>query len=240
LFLAGGIISGYLAPSHPSASAAQTARHYAEHSNSIRVGLLLWLFSGGLWLVWSGVLAAQMLRIRGAGPLACIQVAGAACSAMAICIPPYFWLTAAYRPRTPEIQQTLHDMGWLPFDGSIMTVIWQNIAIGVAVLIDRRETPIFPRWYAYLSFWSAVLYLPACLDVFFKHGPFAWNGVLAWYLVMAALGVWLVCTFFVLLGAIRHQESEETLMAASQPSDDLFAQRLAALEERLAIVGPRL
>jgi hypothetical protein len=239
LFATGLITSRYLVPPDPTASAEYTANFFAEHTNAFRFGILLVCFAGGLWIIWSAAMTVQMLRIKGTAPLAYAQLAMAACGTIEFVLPAYFWLAAAYRPHAPELQQTLIDLGWLPFDGMIQTVIWQNVTIGVAVLIDKRTKPIFPRWYGYLSLWCASLYLPAAFNVFFKDGPLAWNGLLAWWLLVGSVFPWLMLTVVLLFAAIRHQETEEAAAPTQPPFADDIAGRLAAVEERLEGIAQR-
>ncbi len=232
IFFLGFAISGYLVPPHPSASAEQTARFYLENTNAIRAGLVLMCFAGPLWIIWSAVMSVQMMRIEGRfAPLALAQLGMGACACIEFIMPVYFWLTASYRNRSPEIQQTLNDMGWLPFDGFVWTIIFQNLLIGIAVLMDKRATPIFPRWYGYLSVWVALLYIPSGFNVFFKSGPIAWNGIISWWVLLAAIFGWLMVTTYLLLAAIKRQETE-AIAASGTASDDVH-DRLAAIESRL-------
>jgi len=91
----------------------------------------------------------------------------------------------------------------------VSLAIAQNLAIAFAILGDRSEQPIFPRWLAYLSIWVAVLFLPAGAVTFFKSGAFAWNGLLAFWIALAAAMVWLVAMIIVLLKTITAQERAE-------------------------------
>jgi hypothetical protein len=179
-------------------------------------------------------MSVQMMRIEGRfAPLALAQLALGACACIEFIMPVYFWLTASYRNRSPEIQLMLSDMGWLPFDGFVWTIIFQNILIGIAVLIDQRATPIFPRWYGYLSVWVALLYVPSGTNVFFKSGPIAWNGAISWWLLLAAIFGWLMATTYLLLVAIKRQETEAISAAGSATASDDVHERLAAIEARL-------
>jgi hypothetical protein len=208
-FFGGFMISGYLFPPDPMRSAEATAAFYAENAASIKTGLVLMCLAGGLWIIYSAAVSVQMMRIEGRYPvLALAQLGLATCACIEFIQPVYVWLTAAYRPRSPEIQLMLNDMGWLPFDGWVWTIIWQNAAIGLAVILDKRPEPVFPRWYGYLCFWAALLYLPAGTNVFFKDGPIAWNGIISWWLLIIDIFAWVMITFFLLLRAIRRQEAE--------------------------------
>jgi hypothetical protein len=50
---------------------------------------------------------------------------------------------------------------------------------------------VFPRWLAYLSILTAILFIPAGLMVFFKHGALSWAGLMTLYLPVGAFFVWL-------------------------------------------------
>jgi hypothetical protein len=228
-FFGGFLISGYLFPPDPMRSPEATAAFYAENTASIKTGLVLMCFAGGLWIIWSAAMSVQMMRIEGRYPvLAVAQIGLATCACIEFIQPVYMWLTAAYRPRSPEMQQMLNDMGWLPFDGWVWTIIWQNAVIGLAVILDRRSRPVFPRWYGYLCFWAALFYLPAGTNVFFMDGPIAWNGLISWWLLIIDIFAWVMLTFVLLLKAVRRQEAEDDGTATG----DVVA-RLVALERQV-------
>jgi hypothetical protein len=119
----------------------------------------------------------------------------------------YYFSVAAYRPeRSDDDILQLHDMGWLPFTGIIYTITLQNVVIAIAVLTDERTRPIFPRWFGYISLWLALLYLPDCLDVYFKDGPLDWGGVLSLWLSLVAYFLWIVAATVLMLRAVAEQE----------------------------------
>jgi hypothetical protein len=109
--------------------------------------------------------------------------------------------------QSPDITRILNDLGWLFFVGVPSTLLVQIAVIGVAALIDNRDTPIFPRWYGYYSLWTALLLAPAGVVVLFKRGPFAWNGLFTFWLAVCAFCVRMVITFRLLTGAITAEES---------------------------------
>jgi drug/metabolite transporter (DMT)-like permease len=86
-------------------------------------------------------------------------------------------------------------------------------------MADKGNQPVFPRWAAYFNFWTAMLYLPAFMVTFFKAGPFAWNGLLAFWLALLVAGIWTVVMFVLLLKAIRQQEAQAgAAIAIEDPS----------------------
>jgi hypothetical protein len=55
--------------------------------------------------------------------------------------------------------------------------------------------------------WCALLFCPGGTIVFFKSGPMAWNGVIAWWVVIVAFATWMSALVYGLLKyAIPHQE----------------------------------
>jgi hypothetical protein len=134
------------------------------------------------------------------------------------------WYTCAYRPEAdPILTQRLNDMAWFIWVGWAYQPVAQTVAVGVAILSDRRSDPVFPRWLGYLSLWCSVLYLPGGLAVFFFDGPFAWNGLVTWWLLVVAYFIWVVAmTYGLVWKAIPHQEREDAaaqLASGASPID---------------------
>jgi hypothetical protein len=89
--------------------------------------------------------------------------------------------------------------------------------IGVPILQDRRTVPVFPRWSGYYCLWTALLVTPGSLVPFFKAGPFAWDGIMSWWVPVAVLALW----FFVMTPVL--------LRAVSVPDLDPGGEQLDAL-----------
>ena len=122
----------------------------------------------------------------------------------------FFWQVATFRvDRSPEIVQTLNDMAWIQFVGLTSTATVQAVAMGVAMLGDRGRRTVFPRWAGYFNLWCAALFTPGCVNVFFKDGPLAWNGLLAWYLPVAVFGLWVVVNAVLVLKGISRQAEDD-------------------------------
>jgi hypothetical protein len=100
----------------------------------------------------------------------------------------------------------MNDLAWIMFLGIVSTFVVQLIVIGFAILCDRRTAPVFPRWVGYLNLWMALLFTPATVLIFFKSGPFAWDGLLVWWLPFAAFVLWFPVNTFFLLKAVREDD----------------------------------
>lgn len=223
MFLVGFVvIARYLPPMQPSATAAQIAHTYRDNSYSIRIGMVVGMFGLAFWVPFIAAVSVQLKRIEGEHtPCTYAQLAIGAGLPVAFLPVLYYFEVAAFRSeRADESIQMLNDMGWLPFTGIVYGIFVQNLVIALAVFSDRRATPIYPRWYAYFCLWIGTLYLPASLDVLFKDGPLAWNGVFSLYLSLAAFCAWLVVTMVMTLHAITAQEAasgEEGALAVGMP-----------------------
>jgi len=58
------------------------------------------------------------------------------------------------------------------------------------------------------------------LAVFFKHGPFAWNGLVGFYIPIVAFSIWIgVMTYYMHVGISRQFDGETTAHkpATAQP-----------------------
>jgi uncharacterized membrane protein len=193
--------------------------------------MLVNMMGAAFLLPWCAAIAVQMKRIEGKStPLTYIQLMCGALLVFELILPCAIWQTAAFRPASSALSiQRLNDLAWLPFLGILSTAVVEGFAIGAAILLDRRERPAFPRWAGYFNFWIVCMFFPAGLIFFFKHGPFAWNGLLAWWLILVTFSLWIVVNTIVLIGAVRH-EARESETASEQPALDF--DQLAAEFER--------
>jgi hypothetical protein len=209
-FIGFWMIARFIPPPSPAQTAAETANMYRQHGFRIRLGMEITMWAGVLCTPWVIALGCQMKRIEGRwAPLALTQIGLGVLLPLEFIIPFYFFMTAAFRKnRSDESIQMLNDLGWLPFDGLIFTLFGQCVVVGIAILSDKHEKPVFPRWAGYMSLWCGVLMLPPGLDVFFIRGPLAWNGAISWWVLLVMFFVWLIGLTYVVLQAINDHEKE--------------------------------
>lgn len=212
LILVALLFASWLPFPSPDESAAEVGEYYADHADGIRLATVLFAAGAALLAPLAAVIAVQLKRIEGEHtPLAYLELGMGSASALAVSISAFFWWTAAFRPeRDPVVTQSWHDAGWLCFTAVVFIAMLQLAAIAVAILSDRRDQPIFPRWVGYLSAWVALLLLPSVMCLWFKTGPFAWNGVATLYLALVAVGTYFIVMIVQLLRVIREQEAGVT------------------------------
>lgn len=220
------LLAHFIPPPSPAADADQIAQMFRDNTTGIRIGLFISMLATGLLCPFYAAITIQMVRIeRGWSVLSVTQAVAGACSVLEIVLPMMIWQTAAFRPeRTPETTQAINDLAWLPFLGLTTTVIIQNVVLAVAILRDRRPTPLLPRWYGYLNLLVGAGILPAGFIVFFKTGPLAWDGLLAWWVPVADFFLWIILTAVLLTRAANAQRRDILRPSAAATQDMTHAQ----------------
>jgi hypothetical protein len=244
----GLLLPGFVPPPSAALPAEGLAAVIAEHTTAVCLGMILMVIGGALIGMFFAGVSAQMRRIEGPRPiLTYVQLLLGACFVMEIIFPVMALQVAAFRPeRSPELQQLLNDLCWLPFFGIASTGIVQWVVIGVVILQDTRANPVFPRWAAYFNIWAALMLTPGTVVVFFESGPLSWAGLFVFWLPFTAFFAWLMVMSRLLLRAIRHETAELTAgsTAGSTTTGPVGAmpddERFRALTEQVADLSHRL
>lgn len=199
-------MAGFAPPLPPSDSALEIQAYYVENANWVRGGLWFTMMGAALIGPFVAAIAVQMRRIEGArSPLADAQLGLGMLMVLLFIVPCFLLGTAAFRPeRDPELIMLMNDAGWLPFVGAFHCTFIQLICIALCILM-HPEQKVFPRWLGYFNAWVAVLLLPSALVLFLKTGPFAWNGILAFWLVLVVFCSWFLIMFNEVRKAINRE-----------------------------------
>jgi hypothetical protein len=208
LMFPGLILAGYFPPQSPLMTMTEVADFYQQNGNNVRGGMILVQIAGALYGAFAAGISAQMRRIehRDAPALSYAQLAMGAATIIFFIVPAMMWISASFRPeRALDVTQALHDMGWLMFVGIWAVGSLENVIIGFLIIADRSAQTVFPRWLGFFNLWIAVLFMPAAIMPFFKTGPFAWNGILAYWIPATVFGLWFYVMGFQLIKAARRQ-----------------------------------
>lgn len=211
-FLTFIFVMGFFPPSNPAATAQEIVDLYARGEIRIKIGCVITMAASALLVPWAVAISGQLKRIRGAKALADTQMISCGVLSLEFIFPIGIWMAASFRydNRAADVTEAIHDIGWILF----VTVIWsvwvQMIAIAAAIFIDRGSPLILPRWIGYLSIWVSMLILPAGMVLFFKQGPFAWNGIVGIYIPLAAFAIWVTAVSLMVHRALTQQIAEGT------------------------------
>lgn len=201
------LLAGFVPPHEPTMSAEAVAKSYADHHITIILGFAVCMLGVGLTVPWGASLAVQIARIEGGFYGLSMTTLVAGCLSNFLFLPCFmFWVAAAYRPeRDPQLILLLNDMAWIALVMMVSMAVIQCVAMGLAILNDKRAEPILPRWAGYFNFWVAVLFMPGTVNALFKTGPFAWNGFFVFWLPLVVFTVWILVNTAVVLKALGAQ-----------------------------------
>ncbi|MEU6200752.1 hypothetical protein [Streptomyces sp. NPDC047061] len=219
-FVAAFAAGGILTPMSPTKSPADIVTFLHDHRTGILWCVVLMVLTVPFEYPYVIVTSLQMRRVEGGwGLLSMIQLTTGVVAPLGFFFPLAILAAAAYRPdiHSPDVLAAMSDMFWLMFVGNACIFVLQVWSIGYASFVDRRERPIFPRWYGWLSMVLGALLIPGAFVFLFKTGPLAWNGILANTIPMFTYFIWKISTPIVLLRAVKSEEQELAGTAASDP-----------------------
>jgi len=195
IFLVGAVgVAHWFPPLAPSDTAEVTAALYRSDTATIRIGLLIVFLGQILFPFLGAAIAAQTREIPGVGRVfGYVQVAAVGAASIAMVGPLAVFFATAFRPeRAPELTRLLNDLGWITFMVAFPPFVAWAVAVGAAILGDGSERPAYPRWSGYLSIMVGLGQSPAGLLIFFTTGPFAWNGIFAFWIPALCFFGWIL------------------------------------------------
>lgn len=209
-------------PVAPTDSAEEVQQFLVDNQVGVQWAIVLMGIIAPLFYLFAVVTSLQIRRIEGGwGLLSMVQLTTAVVAPTGWVYPLAVLGTAVYRPeRSADLVLLLSDQYWLTYVGVAVIFVLNIASIGFAALIDRREEPVFPRWFAYLNFFMALTFLPGVFVYAFPDGPLAWNGLFALWIPACMFPAWKIVMIWGLLRAIKQEEREETaeLAGAAVPA----------------------
>lgn len=206
------IIAGYMPAPSEALHGDGIKEFFLADQTRIRVGMVGYIAIGAFYVPWSIVVARVIRRIEGPyGVLNRIEFFGGIATTFVTLFSGVMWLAASFRTaeRSAGEIQLLSDVGWFIFDCTFMVTSLQLVALGTAILLDKRPTPYLPQWMAWLSFLTAASFLPLVAMPFFKTGPLAWNGLINYWVALGLFFAVIYSLTYYLFGAIKRIEAEE-------------------------------
>jgi hypothetical protein len=187
---------GFVPPMSPAMSAEQVAAFYRDPENLPRIRYSMVVFNWfGIGLIpFLSLIVMQIRRMAHYTPI--LQYCYLGCltgGPVLFFIADLFWLLAAFRPERPaELTQLFNDIAWVTFTGQVGFLIGQNVFLALAVYLDKGSRPVFKPWVAHFNILIAAALAPAAFAALTLSGPFAWDGVLSFWVKNAAIALWIV------------------------------------------------
>jgi hypothetical protein len=209
-------VAGLLPPPSANDSAQHIANFYRDHAHQLRAGMLIMLCGLPLMLPFQALITYQMKRHDPRlAPFAYTQLAAGLIVVLVFFFAIIFISVATFRPeRDPQITQALNDVAFIIFVWPFSLVMAEYVPVGLAVLMDKSETPLYPRWVGWFELTIAAMFLPAAPTIFVKHGPFSWQGFFPFWLGFAAFGLWFAVMTVMALRAIDRLPQESAVAGA--------------------------
>ena len=215
LVVAFWIFPGFFPPMSPTMTAQEVAAFYRDHVGEIRASMVIINLCGISFIPFFMVIVVQMQRMGNPSrAFAYSYLSAAASGATLFALADLAWLIAAFRPeRDPQLTQLLNDFAWIAFITPVGFIIAQNLCLALAIFMDTRRTPVFPRWVGHFNIVAGLLMMPGAFAMMFMQGPLAWDGLLAFWVRIGAYCFYLAVMFFVVRSAIDQQATEERVAA---------------------------
>ena len=184
---------------------------YQENTNQLKLGLVFMTLAYGCMCCWGVAMACQTRRKEGAFPVwTYLQLTCMAAGTAMIVLMGAVWAAAAFRADgcsdtnpcviTDPVErmayahdiQMMHDFGWMILLGTWMPFTFWCAALGLSILLDRSDTPAYPRWSGYMSIFVGIAFIPGSGVWFFFEGAMGWNGLIGMYIPFIVFGYWVL------------------------------------------------
>ena len=208
--LAWAFLYRMLPPPSPELSPAEIADHYTQYATPIRMGALVASYTSAFLVPFSLVVAFQLARIETGKPVwAVLSFAGGCFFSLFQVLPGVIWgLIAFDAARHPDISWTLNQFANLLLVSTDQYYMFQMVAIAyVGLKANPDPLSAFPRWLCFLNIFVAIVFAVGGPSFFFKHGPFAWDGLIVFWLPTIGFFIWLVATNVCMWRALTRQEA---------------------------------
>ena len=203
------LIGGFIPPPMPSSSAQEIAAFFTTNPTDVRIGAIGFLYFSALSLLFYAVVSEEIKKIEGQPALlARIQFGSAVILVTIFQLLGLAWLLCTYRPDTsPDVIRMLNDYCWFCWSMFVPTYMFQYVCMALAGFMDTRPNPTWPRWAAWANLWVAIAGAGGFLAVFFKDGPFAWNGIIGFWIPVIVFAAGNCMTTWLLLRRYRIEDT---------------------------------
>lgn len=213
LIVAQGFFMGFIPLLSPTLSPEQVSDIFVERRSDILIGCLIQMIGWSLYALWAIPIIVFIRKMeRGIPLLTYASLVNCGGGSVVFILIPLTWAVAAFRAGSvsPDSIMLMNDWvvylflyTWVPF------TIWLFI-VAAAILLNRNEEAPYPRWVAFASIWTGILISPAGTISFFRTGPFAWDGLITFWLVTIVFFSWMVVMTVMSFKAITNMEKRQS------------------------------
>ncbi len=204
-------IAHFYAPAPADLSLEETKVWFSETYRWRNIiGCTLFYIGAGFLVPGSLQWGFMLARIEGRNPI--WSVTTAVCGifiSMIVFFNACAWIVASYRVDTgADVIQAFYDWSWFAFLLGWIYLVIEMVASAVVELQDKSEHPMVPRWFSWATLLAAVSVVGAAGPAFFKSGPFAYHGLLGFYVPATMWGLYLAITTWFMYQSLNREEAK--------------------------------
>jgi len=203
-------LAGFWPVPTPDWSPDELSAWLVENRGAFQIGCAMMIASAALFGPWGSALAIWTRKTEVRFPVLYVtQIVALATGLTIFVLIQLFWGIASFRAGdiSPEITQTMFDIGWFMFLFDISPFIVWACALALGILWNPPEHQLYPRWAGYFTLAVCLCWSAGLMVLFFKSGPFAYNGLLSMWLPLGMFFVWLGVMTVLGLKAVTKQEA---------------------------------
>ena len=190
-------IGHYIAMAPADLGLEKTKTYFIEtYRMRILVGCTIFYIAACFLAISSAQFGIMLAKVEGKRPLwAIVTAVTGEFISLIIFFNCCAWAVAAYRSESgADVIQSWSDWAWFAFLLGWAYLALEMIASALAELSDKRDKPMAPRWFSWATIAGSFGLIGAAGPVFFKSGPFAYHGILGFYVPVAVWGLYLALT----------------------------------------------
>ena len=196
-FIALWPMMGMIVPPDPAWSSERLVEEISSRLTLYKLGAMVGIVASGLLSLWTVMASYHVYRAEeGRPPLLAATCLGAGLiNVFGFMLPFVLWAGGSYRigfGQDPDYVRYINDMAWLIFVMLFQPFVILLMCLSFAGLNSTSSVSTFPRWFCYYSLWIALLMCGGAVAILFKDGPFAWNGLIAWWMVVVMFGIYFI------------------------------------------------
>jgi hypothetical protein len=189
-------VAGFIPPLNPRFGPEVVTAWYQDNATSIRIGQTGCLAALGLlYAFWLDICLhiRDIERSRGTRPFLYVMcLNGAILNFVILNLCSLAWLVCTWTDIGPGAVESWQRFAWftffIPFPAYLINVLTQ----GVAILLDNRPDRWLPRWVGYFCLMLTMTSFTGVCVAIFDQGPLAWNGIIAFYVVLIGFATWVL------------------------------------------------
>jgi hypothetical protein len=176
------IMTRVMPPPKPWWSDARVVQWFADNRSGLLWGFGIIFLISGLVAAQNALIAYSIRRMSVSRAFAYSYIAIYSLSTIpGLLFCAIMCVVGAMRPdRDPALIHWLYDTAMLTFNGTMGVFLVGTIVWMIAILLDKNR--VFPRWFGYMQICNAITELVISPAWIIKCGPFAWNGMVTFWI----------------------------------------------------------